>query len=222
MFSSRALPNPLPSCPQFEPGSSDSRDSSGSKELQRCGLGIPQVSREGASPGPSFTVLTPPSRSATWAVRSPLSLPSGACHSGITLFRAPLGGARGGRIRVACHKAVGAHGGERVSGDGPSFAACSPLSVCWWVFLGGGLLACLSDVAWRMSTSKICVPCRAVSLFSSLHKKIAPASRALELSARTLAQFPSPPTVKAKLPFDERAGGLWHVATKDAGDSAAI
>lgn len=96
-----------------------------------------QVSREGASPGPSFTVLTPPSRSATWALRSPLSLPSGACHSGITLFRAPLGGAWGGRIRVACHKAVGAHGGERVSGDGPSFAACSPLSVCWWVFLGG-------------------------------------------------------------------------------------
>lgn len=29
-------------------------------------------------------------------------------------------------------------------------------------------------------------------------------------------------TVKAKLSFDKKAGGLWHVAIKDAGDPAAI
>lgn len=29
-------------------------------------------------------------------------------------------------------------------------------------------------------------------------------------------------TVKAKLSFDKEAGGLWHIATEDAGDSAAI
>lgn len=73
--------------------------------------GVPR----GRIPGPSFAVLASPSHSATCAVHSSLSLPGGACHSGIT---------------VSCTTGRDAAGSPRF--EGPHSCSTSHSGRCPW------------------------------------------------------------------------------------------
>lgn len=193
MFSSRALPNPLPSFPEFEPGSSDSRDSSGCKELQRCGFASPRCPAR-AHP-----------RSLLRRARVTVTLSHVRCAllSLSSWWRVSLWNncfmhhweGRGGVASVRRAASVWHVTQRSVPTEGSLCQGSARASqrARRFLFVGGRSWVRFYRLVWqtwRMSTSKVCVPCGAVSLFSSFHEKIAPASRALELPARTLAQFP--------------------------------